>query len=1316
MKNFPTCHCHPQSLDSASTPEAFAKREVELGTGVITVTDHGSLAACRSVFDLAKKHKLTPVLGIEGYFRDDNCDILQRAGIPKNAKGTYADYLKYCHITIHFLDQAAYNCGVKLLSNAPFERHGQETKPLFNWAALEELASHNVTMTTGCLIGMVQRHLLDNNDPQMALRYFEKLQHIVGRDRLFVEVFPHVCDRNWVKGVFVTVNEGDKQVRLKYHDGKKLKTNIGEITAEELSKAWLKKGNTHAILNAVKDYQTWNERQPVGIVKVERLEDFLPNECRPWAPDGDVQRGCNEFVIRMAEKYKAPILIADDSHFALPEEKPVQDVRLMASGGSWRFSNSYHRQSSDEAFAYFNAKLGTSLKTFEGWVDNSYAWAERFKGFKFETKPSLPTKFYPKDTLRHTLDLIKKHGRMDWKNKAYVKRLEQEIELLHKNGTIDLLPYFFVDEEVCWLYTQNGLLTGPGRGSAAGLILTYLLGITHADPLRYNLSLERFITQDRIASGALPDIDQDLPNRDLLCDPETGWLQKRFGDHQAQISVDTTLKLKSAIKDVCRVLSGRVLPEIDALTRKLPDPPQGVSDYNFVFGYADSGNWHPGIIESDPVLRDYVVTYPEHWDIVKRALGLARQKSRHACGFVIANESIPALGIPLMEISETRCTAFTPASVEAMGGVKMDFLVINSLNDLAAAIKLVQERHGAAPAEGEKVDGKWVPQCRLIPAPRGADHVLLNKQATCTCGHRVSDHQHDQQTCASCDCQWAKVLIDIWDLPEDQRVFKDVALGKTETVFQFNTPGAVQLLRNFAYRKAADRMAIDSVEAMSAFTALDRPGPLDAMVKNPEDGSEHNMLVEFARRARGAPRSPDIFPFLDRLFPETYGIMVYQEQLQQAYQYLTSCTGPEAEEFRRNIAKKKMEKVLAAYPNFLAKATEKLGNAEDAEKAWGFFKTFGQYGFNKSHSVCYSIIAYACAYLKHHYPLEWWTAVLRNATKDEINEKFWKHCGHLIDLPDVTKSRDTFDIVDERIQAPLSLLHGVGEKAHAQLVAGAPYADINDFCARIQAFKEKGAVLVSKTETKEKTDRKTGEVTVVTKDVVRKKLATSALNRGICYTLIVSGAMDSLFSKEFNTVDMLASFEEALAKSAGKKKVEPVKPEFISVHQLTRYQMRKAILPAYSAKLLPMFEERRVEGVLLEGKRYTYRWKEFLPFATPYDLERINVMKPFPDNALKVAVAAYVENVRKFNYGEGKSKEAADFTLDIDGTRMKFVKWGTRETGKLSEKFKKDYVGAIIIAVLSKYKEGRPFALDDIIVIQEPLGTPEATPEPEESK
>jgi DNA polymerase-3 subunit alpha len=209
LPNFVTPHCHIQSLDSASTPAAFADRELELGTGALTVTDHGSLAACQTVYDLARKKKLTPILGLEGYFRDDDCPIILGAGFQKNAAGKLVDTLKYAHFTTHFLNQNAFKTAIKLLSHAPIERHGSEQKPLFNWTAMEELGAADATITTGCLIGMVQRHLLDRQDPAMAEAYFHRLRGMVKPGNLYVEVFPHICSHNWVAGVFLTLREKD---------------------------------------------------------------------------------------------------------------------------------------------------------------------------------------------------------------------------------------------------------------------------------------------------------------------------------------------------------------------------------------------------------------------------------------------------------------------------------------------------------------------------------------------------------------------------------------------------------------------------------------------------------------------------------------------------------------------------------------------------------------------------------------------------------------------------------------------------------------------------------------------------------------------------------------------------------------------------------------------------------------------------------------------------------------------------------------------------------------------------------------------------
>jgi len=399
------------------------------------------------------------------------------------------------------------------------------------------------------------------------------------------------------------------------------------------------------------------------------------------------------------------------------------------------------------------------------------------------------------------------------------------------------------------------------------------------------------------------------------------WLKQRFGaDHYAQISADTTLKLRSSVKDVARATHGSVPPDVEELTKQFQNPPQGISDSDFVFGYTANDEHVPGSIETDAALKTYISRYPKEWETVQRLLGIARSKTRHACGFIIANRPVHEF-IPLMDIGGVTATQYTSSAVEAAGGLKMDFLVVNSLGDIKDALNLIQE--GTLPggrASGDEglrypatlvINGRLVPRHRLVPDGNGG-------------------------------------FYDIWDLPEDQAVFREISEGKTETVFQFNTPGAIQWLRHFNHWKdeMAGHKAIDSIEAMSAFTALDRPGPLDAYVEGP-DGRQHNMLVEYARRARGEEACGSINA-LSVLFPETYGVLTYQEQLQRAYRELTGCSGSEAEEFRTNVAKKKMDKVLKAYPAFIERASAKVGGEQVAKTIWETFVTWGQYGFNKT--------------------------------------------------------------------------------------------------------------------------------------------------------------------------------------------------------------------------------------------------------------------------------------------------------------------------------------------------------------------------------
>jgi DNA polymerase-3 subunit alpha len=905
MKNYVTPHCHPKSLDTGSSIESFAKREAELGTGYLVATDHGSMAGARQLSAAAKKHGLTAINGCEFYLRDDDCDILKAAGVQKNDKGTYADFYKYAHVTAHFMDNDAFETASRLLSKADerAERHGSERKPLFSWADLEELGSKNVTFCSSCLVGIVGRFLVKHNNPKIAIAYYEKLRSFVKPENFYVEMFPHKCTHYWESGTFIELDGGE---RRKYHAGKVIMTSKGEMRLNEVEKK-LKEGDL--FLTAVKNYSTWADEEPKRIISVQTVEDFLVNECRPWAPDSDLQLGMNRFMIRMAKKYGDKILISDDSHFAYPDDKVVQDVRLMSGGGSWRFHNSYHRQSSEESYAYFRDVMGISQSEYEGWVENSHEWASKFKGFQYKKRISLPTQFYPQDTLKYTMELIKKHGRMP-KDPVYVDRLRAEINLLHRNGTIDLLPYFFVMEEVCELYSKNKRPVGPGRGSASGLLLSYLLEITSVDPIKYNLSMDRFLTLDRIQQGKLPDIDLDLPSRDLLVgeDGDGGWLKERFSDHYCQVSVDTTLKIKSSIKDVCRVKFGRVPYEVEALTKKISVPPQGINDRDYIFGYnGPDGNYVKGAIETDSYLKAFVNQYQKEWETVLKCIGLDRGRGRHASAYLICNEPIQNF-IPTTSVSDVRVTQYTAGPSEDAGALKYDFLVINSLKDVSDAIKLVQESKGFVPDQVHKINGKNVNGFRTIPH-NGA-------------------------------------LYDVWDLPEDQVVFNKICEGDTETVFQFNTPAARQWLRFFDQKKAgSDNKLIDSMMGLANFTALDRPGPLDAMMTD-EDGDSHNMLVEYARRAKlGKGNYKSDLPVLDELIPETYGIIIYQEQLTRIFKELGNTTGMEAENFRVHVSKKQMAKVAEDQIIFMKGASAKIGE-KDAKKLWDMMCTFAQYGFN----------------------------------------------------------------------------------------------------------------------------------------------------------------------------------------------------------------------------------------------------------------------------------------------------------------------------------------------------------------------------------
>ena len=1671
-------HVHQKSFDSAASPKTFAKRFKELALPYSVTTDHGSLGGCREIYDLALKEGLKPILGNEAYLRDENCPILTKYGIPKNDKGSYKDFIKYLHLTLHFKDQKAYQAGVKAISKADkrAESHGGERKPLFSWEDLEELGNYNITIGSSCLIGVVQRFLLDHDNVELATAYYEKIRSLVKPGDFIVEVFPNDCSKNWVNGVFITLEDGTV---IKEYEGKKFRTDSSdEIIAIDLVKEFNRKDNKHKKLLGIKNRRTWQDLEAKDIIKIEKIEDFIQNECSPRCPDGDVQAMGNKFVIELAHKYGDKILISSDAHYAYPYEQQLHDIKLQSDGKkNFRFYGQYHFKTNEECFQHFQKTLGINQKIFEEWIDNSYEWASKFDNFNWKSTPSLPASFYPNDTIGYTYDLIKKHGRMEWDNPKYLERLKEEINLFYNNGVKNYLPYFFLGEESVDYYVQNNEITGAARGcvtgetlvitengfkpideikigekvythtgelkkvlntmsypvnkneklinlkteyaaqnlsftndhkifaysnkelpnwnsktrrwikctpspswikvkdikygdliympkvkriidysllkpidlnifalqsnfseneifykvslknqfsfrslankigtgkrdsikkvkkgiivrkrgtsdlmnslekelnirgtsikewqnkenskilniprfltidkdfaycigrwigdgwfssvhndfigiafnsddtksilkikkilnpycitikehkhktkkliqvifygkilvklfkyffplykktsntkyigmfknlpddlleslilglqdsdghvrtknirgksrhcidttskqlrddiklsllylgipssiitrapfysgrylcnesykiifkftnksengywckvlkisevesdkvfditvendhsyltanyavhnSSGGCLLAYLLGITHLDPIKWNTSLARFMTLDRIKSGKDPDIDIDFPHRDLILK----LLNTKFNGHYAQIGTDSKLKLRSAVKDVHRALYKEVPKVVEELTKQFENAPQGIEDIDHVLGYHTDEGEVQGSIERDEALKEYVKRFPKEWETVKGLLGLCKvpHGGRHASGFIITDQPIDGF-IPLVTISEETCTQYTMESLEAVGALKMDYLVVRSLNDISNCIKLVQQKYNNEMPSDLIINKRKVPKVRLLP--------------------------------------FEGSFYDIWDLPEKQEVFKNIVEGDTKTVFQFDSESALMGLKHFNYNKPNGNKLLDSIKGMAIFTALDRPGTLNAFVKH--EGSEHNMLVEYTRRLRGLERASGI-EAIEGLLPETQDTIIYQEQIQYIYQYFTGCSNSEAEAFRSDIAKKKKAKIAKAYSLFIERALEKV-NKERAQGVWNSIETASEYAFNYSHSVGYAIIGYACAFLKHYYPLEWWCSVLKNASKNDVTEKFWRHCSHMIDMPEISSSMENFTIVNNRIVAPLDLIQGIGEKAHYELAQGRPYRDIYDFCEKIQKYKENNKTI---------------------NDKGKERLATSALNKKVVYNLILAGTMNSLFPENTSFFEQLQKYEEAMAHVSNKKQV-PVSNKYIKLTPLERHQLVKKIFPIYNQNLIPLIKDFNVEGLIFDESNNT------VSYNNKKDLFFIKNWKGF--NAVlslggygpqHYGVVAYIKGQRIFKWGENKEKESCEIILDIEGNEYKTVKWPNRNSNKISPIYKINLVGSIALVLLLRYKSDRPFSVEDIITIQEPL-------------
>jgi DNA polymerase-3 subunit alpha len=537
------------------------------------------------------------------------------------------------------------------------------------------------------------------------------------------------------------------------------------------------------------------------------------------------------------------------------------------------------------------------------------------------------------------------------------KRFDHEISVIKKMG---FAGYFLVVQDFINSAREMGVPVGPGRGSAAGSIVSYALGITNVDPLQYGLLFERFLNPDRVS---MPDIDIDFADnkRNLVID----YVKKKYGDDSVcQIVTFGTLSSRAVLKDVGRVLS-IPLSTIDSITKQIPVILGRLTPLGEAIETISELRW---VKESnDPKIKQLI-----EYSLVLE--GTNRNVGTHAAGVVIAPGKITEY-VPLYKTPSTEViTQFEYKSLEEIGLLKMDFLGLRTLTVIENALRFIKENH--------------------------------NKE------------------------------VDLDKIPyDDPKVYELFAEGQTVAVFQFESAKMQE------YLKKLKPTSMDDVVAMNA---LYRPGPME-------------MIDDFIDRKIGRKPTEYLHPKMEQVLKPTYGVMVYQEQVMQIASEIAGFTLAQADMMRRAMGKKDKALMAEQKKLFVEGAAKNLIEKKLAGEIFDLIYKFASYGFNKSHAVAYSVLAYQTAYLKTYYPAEFMAAALTSEIGD-INKMtlLLDECrrqGITVLGPDVNESSATFSVTCGKLRLGLSAIKNVGVGAAEEITRarseGGKFENIFDFVSRV---------------------------------------------------------------------------------------------------------------------------------------------------------------------------------------------------------------------------------------------------------------------------
>ena len=693
-------------------------------------------------------------------------------------------------------------------------------------------------------------------------------------------------------------------------------------------------------------------------------------------PDQDI---VNKEILRISQELSIPPVATNDCHYLNRDDSEAHEILLCIQTGKTIADNDRMRMPTDEfylktpeemteRFSYCPEAIRNTLEIADKCnvsIDLSQTFLPQYE-IRNDTTPDEHLKKIAEEGLQYRLSTMS-DKLADQTRKVYEERLASELEIIESMG---FPGYFLIVSDFVNYAKKRKIPVGPGRGSAAGSLVAYALGITNIDPIRYRLFFERFLNPAR---KSMPDIDIDfcMEGREEII----RYVTEKYGhDHVAQIITFGKMQAKAVVRDVGRALN-MSYADVDQIAKMIPN----------VLGIKLND-----AIKRESRLREESAKnnmVEKLLTLSQRLEGLNRHASTHAAGVVISD--IPLVQrVPLYKSpnDDSLITQYSMNDLQTVGLTKFDFLGLRTLTVLNHALTFIREGRG--------------------------------------------------------------VDIDLETLPlDDQKAFQLLSKGHTNGVFQLESAGMKDILHS---------MKPDCMEDIIALIALYRPGPM-------------SMVPDFIARKQGRSQFNYVVPELENILQETYGVILYQEQVMQIASTIGNYSMAEADNLRRAMSKKKKDVMAKEKPKFIAGAKKNHISESKSQRIWENMETFAEYGFNKSHSTAYAIISYQTAYLKAHYPVEFMAALLTSEKNNRDN--IIKYIGECRDMeiavlpPDINESERDFSVSGESVRFGLAAVKNVGEGAVDSIIdirrTDGQFTSFFDFLTRVDLRKINKKVIES---------------------------------------------------------------------------------------------------------------------------------------------------------------------------------------------------------------------------------------------------------------